>query len=216
MVVAGNVRQMRWAASAAIIGGLTAIAVTPTFAAAYFLAYPGSDPLPFWFGWAQPRLAPLRGLASYETYGRIYNVVYVLFLPLVVVLHRQHRDSSNPLERRGYIVLTVGLITTAIGVAGDYWSDGLGFMLEVPGLLLMTLGVILWGVGLVRGQVIPAIWGWLLTLCGPGAIASSALVSHAPSGPTLSFVCAWLAVGCLVLWDRNATAPMAASRRAGR
>ena len=43
---------MRWAGAAAMVGGLTAVVMTPVFATAYFLAYPGEDALPFWFATA--------------------------------------------------------------------------------------------------------------------------------------------------------------------
>lgn len=194
---------MRWAGSAAIVGGLTALAMTPPFATAYFLAYPGEDQLPFWFDSVVPRLDPLLSFASrdtvYETYGRMFNAIYLLLLPLVVVVHRAHGDSPSRLEKRGYLVLITGLAATTIGVAGDYWGNGIGFLVEAPGLLTMIVGVTMWGGGLVRGDVLPVSWAWLVCCCGPGAVASSVLIGHVPSGPTLAFAIVWLVVGCLML-----------------
>jgi len=189
--------------------------MTPPFATAYFLAYPGEDQLPFWFDSVKPRLDPLLTFASrdtvYETYGRIFNLVYLLFLPLVVGLHRAHDDSPSRPEKRGFIVLTCGLVATTIGVAGDYWGNGIGFPVEFLGLLSMIVGVTMWGVALVRAKVIPVQWAWLMIVCGPGAVALLVLIGHIPSGPSLSFAIVWLLVGCLILSARDTTAPAAAA-----
>ncbi|WP_332666429.1 hypothetical protein [Aeromicrobium sp.] len=196
-------RGMRWAGSAALVGGLTAIVLTPPFATAYFLAYPGEDVLPFWFDSAEPRLDPLITFASredvYATYGKIYNLAYVLFMPMVVALHRAHASSSSRLEKRGFVVLMAGLVATTVGVAGDYWGDGIGFALEVLGLLAVVVGVTIWGLALLRCRVVPRAWAWLLLVCGPGAFVSAGLIGHIPSGPTLSFAIAWLVVGCMLM-----------------
>lgn len=205
---------MRWAGSAAAIGGLTAILMTPPFATAYFLAYPGEDHLPFWFDSVEPRLGRLLTFASretvYETYGRMYNFIYLLLMPVVVALHRAQRDSPSRLEKSGYVALKWGLVATTVGVAGDYWGNGIGFLVELLGLLSMIVGVTIWGVALVRERVVPVQWAWLMILCGPGAVASLVLVGHLPSGPTLSFAIVWLLVGGLILSARDRTAPPAA------
>jgi hypothetical protein len=205
--------QMQSAGWAAIVGGVTAFLMTPLFATAYFLAYPGEDPLPFWYDAVRPRLDPLLTFASsetvYATYGRIYNLVFLLFIPVVVVMHGAHASSPSRLEKRGYAVLMCGLIATAVGVAGDYWGDGIGFGIELLGLLSMIVGVTVWGIALVRGKVVPASWAWLMVICGPAAIASLVFIGHVPSGPTISFAVVWFVVGCLVLSPSNTTAPAA-------
>ena len=186
-----------------MLGGVVAILLTPPFATAYFLAYPGEDTLPFWHDALEPRLDPLLTFASseavYATYGRVYNLVYLLFIPLVVVLHRAVAPAPGRLERRGYVVLVSGLIATTLGVAGDYWGNGIGFPLEVLGLLLMVVGVTMWGAALVPNEVVPDSWAWLLVSCGPAAFATTALAGHLPSGPTLSFAIGWLVLGCLLM-----------------
>jgi hypothetical protein len=182
---------------------VVAIALTPPFATAFFVAYPGEGPLPIWYDAVHPRLEPLITFAAsqtvYATYGRVYNLVYLLFIPVVLVVHRAHDRLPSRLEKRGYAVLVTGLIAATVGVAGDYWGDGLGFAVEVLGLLSMMVGVTMWGAGLVRARVVPALWARLMVMCGPGAAATLVLVGHLPSGPTLSFAFVWLLVGCLVL-----------------
>jgi hypothetical protein len=213
MATVRSAREMRWAGWGAIVGGLTATLVTPIFATAYFRAYPGEDPLPFWYESVEPRLDPLLTFASsetvYATYGRIYNVVYLLFIPIVVELHKAHRPSPNQLEKCGYAALTCALIATTLGVAGDYWSDGIGFGIELLGLLSMMVAVTVWGAALVRARVVPGLWAWLIVISGPGAIATLLLMGHLPSGPTLSFAIVWLVVGCLIVSSENSIASAA-------
>jgi hypothetical protein len=87
-------------------------------------------------------------------------------------------------------------MAATVGVAADYWGDGLGFGVE---LLLMMIGVTTWGGGLLRARVVPVLWAWLMVVCGPGAAVTLFLIGHVPSGPTLSFAIVWLVVGCLIL-----------------
>jgi hypothetical protein len=112
--------MMRWAGVAAIVGGMAAIVLTLPFAAAFFLAYPGESPLPFWFDSIEPRLDSQLTFASpddvYETYGRLY----ILLLPLVVAIHRDRGPLASRSEKRGFAVLSSRLGATALGVAGDY------------------------------------------------------------------------------------------------
>lgn len=201
-----NTPNVRWAGLAAIVGGVTAIVMTLPFATAFYLAYPGYNTLPFWFDSLEPRLDPLLTFASreevYATYGKIYNLVYLLLLPAVVALHRAHAPSSSRLEKRGFVVLRAGLVATAVGVAGDYWGNGIGFPVEVLGMLAMVVGVSMWGLALVRGRVVPRCWAWMFLACGPGALVSMGLVRHIPSGPTLSFAIVWMLVGSMLLSKR--------------
>lgn len=199
-----NPRSMRWAGLAAVLGGLTAIVLTPPFATAYFLAFPGEDALPFWFASLEPRLTSISsGDGVYGTYGRVYNLVYALFLPAVFGLHHLHRESGSRREKRGFVVLVVGLVATFVGVAGDYWANGIGFPIEVLGLLTMTIGVTIYGIALHRSRVVPRWCAWLFVACGPVAIVFAALIGHVPSGPTFPFALTWLAIGFMLLFNRG-------------
>lgn len=197
----------RWAGVAAIVGGLAAIVMTLPFATAYFLAFPGEDALPIWFASVEPRLNSLLTFSSrdgtYETYGRIYNLVYLLFLPAVGALHRAHARSPSRLEKRGYVVLVSGLVATTVGVAGDYWANGIGFGVEVLGLLAMMVGVTMYGLAMRRSKVVPGWWAWMFVACGPGGLATMALIGHIPSGPTLAFAIVWVVVGSMFLLGRG-------------
>lgn len=201
-----TLRVVRWAGLAAVVGSGLAIALTLPFATAYFLAYPG-DTLPFWFDAVEPRLEPQLTFADptsvYAIYGRLYNVVYVLLLPLVLAIHRSRRAVATPAQKRWFVVLVSGLVATALGVAGDYWGNGIGFLLEVLGLLTMMVGVTMWGLALLRGTS-PVRWAWVFVACGPGALGTLFVLGHVPSGPTLAFALAWLVAGVIVMSGRDA------------
>jgi len=185
------------------LAGLTAIVLTPPFATAYFLAYPGEDVLPFWVSTLEPRLQSLLGFASptevYQTYGRIFDLVYVLFLPAAFGLHHLHRGSNSRIEMRGFAVLVAGVVAAFVGVAGDYWANGIGFPIEVLGLLILAVGSTMYGVALLGAGVVPRWCAWSLVSCGPGALVFLLLIGHIPSGPTFPFAISWVTVGAMLL-----------------
>ncbi len=195
-----------WAGLVAILGGLTAITLTPPFATAYFSAYPGFDVPPFWLSLLKPALRPSLTFGSpvavYNFYGRIFNLVYLLFLPAAFGLHRLHQRASNRIEKWGFAILVVGLLGAFIGVAGDYWADGAGFFIELLGLLALAIGTTVYGIALLRSKVLPSGCAWLLVACGPGIFVFFPLIGHIPSGPTFPFAISWLVVGCMLLFKK--------------
>jgi hypothetical protein len=176
------------------------------FAAAYFHAYEGVDAHPFWLAPMERALAPLLEFASppavYETYGRIYAVVFVLYLPATIALHRLRSGRSSRLESVGFALVVGALVITAIGVAGDYWADGAGYTLELIGLLVLAVGSSVWGLGVRLVNAAPEWWTWLLIAVGPLAVAFLFVFGHLPSGPGLPVAGAWLLLGCLFLAGR--------------
>jgi len=200
-------KWISWAGLAALLGGLTAIILTAPFATAYFSAYPGFDIPPFWLPRLKSELGSLLTFASpvvvYNVYGRIFNLVYLLFLPAAFGLHHLHQGASSRIERWGFAILVVGLLATFIGVASDYWADGAGFFIELLGLLTLAIGATLYGVALLRSKVVPSWWAWLLAACGPGVFVFLPLIGHIPSGPTFLFAIAWLIVGYMLLFKQG-------------
>ncbi|HXH35855.1 MAG TPA: hypothetical protein VNJ54_15855 [Plantibacter sp.] len=199
---------------ASILGGLTAIVMTPPFATAYFLAYPGYDATPFWLSPLESRLHSLLVFSSpnevYETYGRIFDLVYLLFLPAIFALHHLHRESGGRMGRRGFAVLVAGLLATFFGVAGDYWANGIGFPLEVLGLLALAIGSTMYGVALLRSGVVPRWCAWSLVSYVPGAVRNVPDRTHS-KWPDIS-VRAHLGVGGIHAPGREGHRP--AARRA--
>jgi len=200
-------KWISWAGLAAMIGGILASILTPPFAVAYFSAYPGYDIPPFWLQSVRPMLRPFLTFGSsvevYNTYGRIYDFVYLLWLPAVFGLHHLHQVFSSRIEQWGFGLLVVGLLATFIGVAGDYWADGAGFLLSLLGLLILYIGTTLYGVAILRSNVIPRWCGWLLVSCLPGAFIFTWLIGHLPSGPTFPFAVSWLILGYILVFKKG-------------
>jgi hypothetical protein len=196
-------RWLRWAGAAAVVGGLLALVLTLPFALAFFRAYPGDDVPPTWLARLEPSLLPLMTFAPpvvvYNWYGRVYDLVYLLFLPATVGLHRLHPSNGSRLDRWGFGLLLSGLVLTFVGVAGDYWANGLTFVLSLLGLLVLAVGTTLYGLVLWRSRVLTRGLAWLFLACLPGIFISTWLLGHIPSGPTLPFALTWLALGA-ALW----------------
>lgn len=188
-----------WAGRSAQLGGALALLLTLPFASAYFAAYPGFDVPPFWVAPLKPGLAPLLSFADrvtvYNFYGRAYNVVYPLFLPAVFALRQRLAGGAGWLGAGGFWLTVAGLGAATVGVAGDYWLDGAGFMLEFFGLLIMNLGASLAGLAGLRRGGLPRGLSGLLAICFPGLFAVHFLIGHLPSGPTLLFAIAGLVLG---------------------
>lgn len=197
-----------------------AIALTPPFVTAYFSAYPGHNVPPFWIDSLKPALGSLLTFASpevvYDVYGRVFDVVYLLFLPAAFGLHHLHQGASSRIEKGGFGILVVGLLASFIGVAGDYWANGAGFFMELLGLLILAIGATLYGVALLRSKVIPSWSAWLLVACGPGAFvfvpltAMSSLPTYLyaislgfPEGPTFLFAISWVILGSMLFFNRG-------------
>lgn len=199
-----NPKWISWAGLAAIVGGMIALVLTAPFAIAYFAAYPGFDIPPAWIAIVRPVLKPILTFASpkavYNVYGRVYNVVYVLFLPATVGLHQMYEGACSRPERWGYRLLVIGLLAAIIGNAGDYWANGVGFILTVAGLLILSVGVTVYGVAALRSSLMPAWCAWLLIISGPGVFVGLSLIGHIPSGPSLPLALAWLVIGGVLVF----------------
>jgi len=197
-----------WAGWAAGLGGLVALVLTPPFATAYFLSYGVDETAPFWIDELKPRVRSWAGAMSpfdfYNRFGRVYDVVYLLMIPAFLVLHDLHRHLGSRLESRGFRAVMFGLVASFLGVAGDYWADGVGFPVEMLGLLVLALGSTAYGIALVRARVVPSWCGWMLVGCAPATVVAMFLVGHLPSGPTLPLAIVCVPLGFMLVLTRNA------------
>jgi hypothetical protein len=185
---------------AAIIGGLLAIALTPPAAVASFASYGWDEARPAWLDALRPRLGPLLGFAApvevYTTYGRLFAPAYLLLLLGLVGLHRARGRAAGRPGRWGAGALAAGLALAIVGVIGDYWGDGAGYPLTLLGLATLLAGSTVYGGALVRGRCAPAWAAWPLVVAGPaGFLLTFTLVPHIPSGATLLFAAACVALG---------------------
>jgi hypothetical protein len=202
--------RTRWAGLSALLGGALAVLLTLPLGLAYDEAYalPGEDP-PGWALAVKPLLGQLLTFDApstvYETYGRVFAMVYLLMLPGAVALHRLQRHAGIRFEFAGYVVLLAGLVLSGIGVAGDYWADGATFLVSVVGLLILFVGSLLYGIVTLRARILPRVCAWLMILAGAGGLPFTVLAwQHIPGGPTLLVACAFILVG-YILWRGDGT-----------
>lgn len=186
----------RLAGLAAFIAALTALLISPPFAAAYFRAYPGYEVPPFW--WSDflrtfPDLLQFAASPSvYKFYGRMYSLAIPLSLPAVLELRKRIPTSSRSMiwARR---IFTSGLAIFGLGVIGDYWPDqesfwiGLGFLFELVGLLILWIGAFLYGIGANRTEASLRWIGSGLIGIAPLGLLGILLLAHIPSGPLLGY-----------------------------
>lgn len=208
--------RSRGAGVLAIVGGSLALVLTIPFSAAFHVAYPGFNELPVWFHALRPVLAPLLEFGDstdvYATYGRIYDLVYLCLLPAALVARRRYSLGRSRAGLLGYRLTIAGLVAAFIGVAGDYWADGLGYPLELLGLLALAVGCTLLGMAWRRGAA-PAPVAWLFMACGPAYAPGFLLVGHVPSGPTLPIAIAFIGLG--IALSRRSDTPMRDGTRLG-
>jgi hypothetical protein len=196
-------KWISWAGVGAMIGGLVAIALTPPFAVAYFKAYPGSDVPPFWIEPIKPILGSLLTFGPptvvYLTYGRVYNIVYLLLLAGVFGLHAYHQGSRSRLEKWAFYLQVAALITIFIGVVGDYWASSVDlFLVGWLGLLVLSIGTTIYGIALLRSNVLPRWCAWLFVAGVPALFIFQLLIWQVPSGLTFPFAVLWLIVGYMM------------------
>jgi hypothetical protein len=193
-------RLLRWRGVAAVLGGSMALALTPPFASAYYLAY---DVPPPWVHALRPLLGALLDGAPittvYAVYGRWFAVVYLLALPGFQGLRQLQQPPPRSLTEISWKALALALILSCIGVSGDYWFNGAGWTLTLLGLLALLLTTTVYGIALLRARIMPAWVGWSLVITGLGGFASSLLTGHIPSGPTIAPAVGWICIGVLLL-----------------
>jgi hypothetical protein len=151
--------QVRSTGLAAMAGGALGLLCAPLYSLAYFATDAGapsaeSASVQAWAEPARDLLAPLLTFASpdtvYLTYGKLFLFVWIGMLPGLVGLHARHAGYAGWLERWGFRASLVGLLLLTIGAVGAYWlelGETVFVAFLVPGLLLLTFGATLFGLG---------------------------------------------------------------------
>ncbi len=120
--------------------------------------------------WASPD-------AVYLTYGKIWFPVFAAFTACAFVLYR--RRGPVGFEKFAWRLALFGYCWACVAVLVTYWTQwthetkvlDLAFIiLDVPGLLLSTVGSTTLGIVLLRRGFRPRVTGWLLALSLPLAI----------------------------------------------
>jgi hypothetical protein len=205
----------RLASLAAVLAALTALLISPPFAAAYFRAYPGYGAPPFWWSDFLRTFPDLLQFAAppsvYQFYGRIYSLAIPLSLPAVLELRKRIPTVSRSMiwARR---IFTGGLALFGLGVIGDYWPDqesfwiGLGFSFELLGSLMLWIGAFMYGIGANRSESALRGTGSGLIGIAPLGLLGILLLAHIPSGPLLGYFILMLLWGAGLILDRDQAA----------
>jgi hypothetical protein len=191
---------------AAMAGGALGLLCAPLYSLAYFAqddVAPSAESASVQ-AWAEPSrdlLAPLLTFASpdtvYLTYGKLLLFAWIGMLIGLVGLHARQAGHGGRLERWGFRASLVGLVLLTIGAVGAYWlglveASFAAFL--VPGLLLLTFGATLFGLGTWRAGVAPRTGAWLLIVGGfPGTFVISELATL--GGGLVLLYLAWLVLG---------------------
>lgn len=193
----------KWGGVSGLAGGILACLLTPLMSIGYYRAYGGHETPPFWMASVAPHFEFLFDLADertvYAAFGKLFSVVYILFLPGVWALHRRQSKAASKLEKFGFGFLTLALLVSFVGVGFDYWGIRAGWTIELLGMLLLQLGATVYGAASLRLKIIPLFPALLLTAAIPLVIASFLLFKQIPSAPTLPFAVASLLTGVYII-----------------
>ncbi|MGH3129998.1 MAG: hypothetical protein ACRDNX_04195 [Gaiellaceae bacterium] len=205
--------QVRLTGLAAIVGGVLGVLVSPLYSLAYFAGdeAPVDTESALVQAWAEPArdlLGPLLTFASpddvYLTYGKLFLFVWMGMLAGLVGLHARHAGRGGRLERWGFRASFLGLLLLVIGAFGAYWMElveasFVAFL--VPGLLLLTFGATLFGLGTWRAGVAPRTGALLLVVGGfPGTFLISEIATL--GGGLVLVYLAWVVLGH-ALWSER-------------
>jgi hypothetical protein len=195
-----------------LIGAMIGIGVSLLLNAAYSATSAGADlSVPPW----QSALERIAGSALtfgsaddvYQWYGRVLVLVLAALMVGLYGLYSNQGAVSNGKPRRsvvlGYRLAMIGLALALVGNFGDYWLR-LGTILAhvffvvgtVLGLLLVAIGLILFGVGGLRGGTLARPVAWALIMWFPLAIVLALLgMENLPSLLLLPLSVAWAITG---------------------
>lgn len=190
---------------ALVVAGTTCLAVTPSFALAYFAAYGlsiGESPPPWlsgsdWLTWSLGS----DPVSSYNRHGVLFGMA--LFV-VVAALTRlvSARKNKGPRELRGCWLTVGGLGAVATGSLLEYgvpesvFDAGYGFGLELLGFLSIGIGTIVLGLAIRRESAAGRVESTAVALVGPvGVVAGTAITGHLPSGPALLLIATAIVIG---------------------
>ncbi len=219
--------HIRWGGLVAMLGGVLAIILTPFATFAGWLAGPARTyPDMPWAQLVEPLVTPFLGFGTYEevyaTYGKVFLLIYLLFMIGLVSLHARISGRAGRLEERGFRVALLGLVMNLIGNVADYWLGeevlhqplwGMSFAIgTLLGTLVYIVGSVLLGVAILRTRVLPRWSGWTLIIAPTlGIVLGLWLVRHLPSGLVMPVGLGWILLG-YALWSEDSLP----GRREGR
>ncbi len=201
--MADFVRVTSWTAA---VAGIVALLLSPFFAAAYLATEDGADEPPA-FAWDDAFRNAMGDSFGYDDPDQAYQMYGMLSwtMPLAILagayaLHAHQVQAGRKAEPIGFWGLVAGAALTLVGTVVVFYislSDVTFFAFLVPGMLLMILGCLVFGIGTIRAKVAPAAIGWLLAVGGPLQIVLSSVLGHNP----LAFMFVLIAVVWAGFWS---------------
>lgn len=108
----------------------------------------------------------------------LFVVPYALSLGGVLGLHAVHLDHASRLERIGAWSSVIGMAVTLVGQVGIITDTDLLTRLVLPaGVVIWLLGLVLFGIAMVRARVLPAWVGIAIALSQPLAVLAGLVLS---------------------------------------
>src|SRR5215210_1867184 len=216
-----------------MMGGVLGIVLTPPATFAFWLANPNQTGLPEYpdMPWAQltePLVTPFLGFGTYEevyaTYGKVFFLVYLLFLIGLASLRARVGEHLGRSGKRGFKLAFIGLAMNLVGNVGDYWLGekvlgqplwGISFTIgTLLGTLVYIVGSVILGRAILRTSVLPHWSGWTLIVAPTLGIALALLVViHLPSALVLPVGISWMLIGYAIWSGRGASAQQPAHMR---
>jgi hypothetical protein len=216
MKMSETMKSTKQAGVIALIGAVTGIGVSVLLNAAYSSTPDGAGlTVPPWQPALEQIAAPALTFAPaidvYHFYGRLVFLVLAAFTVSVFLLSANQRADFNEKPSRiqtwGFRLAMTGLVLTVVGNLGDYWVS-VGEIIDlvafvggtVLGLLLLAIGLVLFGVAGLRSASLPKPAAWALMLWFPFTFLLFLVgMANLPAAPLLSLSLAWGITGISIV-----------------
>ncbi|GAC1540755.1 MAG: hypothetical protein NVS2B7_13110 [Herpetosiphon sp.] len=217
-------KLLRWGGVAAMVAGVLGLVLTPLATFAGWLAGPDQTMPPqypdmLWARLIKPLVTPFLGFGTYEevyaTYGKVFFLVYVLFLLGLVALRAAVGPDLSRSGTQGFKLARIGLAMNLLGNVGDYWLGkrvlgqplwGIAFAVgTLLGTLVYMSGSVILGRAILQTTLLPRWTGWTLSIAPTlGIVVGSLVIRHLPSALVLPVGLGWLLLG-YGLWSGRGT-----------
>lgn len=200
-----------------MLGGVLGILLTAMTTAAYYSQAWSQAGAPLWVQMLQSRLNSLLTFAPpevvYQTYGKGFFLVFLLFLAGLLGLRAQAHLGLDPRGKLGFNIIFIGLVLSLVGNVSDYWLGEsvarpisiVGFVIGTEiGYLVYLAGALLLGRALLRTSLLPHWSLWPLMVAPPLGIFFTALIGQIPSGLIFPISLSWLIMGYALRSDQDA------------
>lgn len=108
----------------------------------------------------------------------IWFVPFAFTVLTFIYMHRVQQPARNAVERYTFYALMIGSALVALGNTGLTLNNPTLSKLGFPtGAIIWIVGMLLYGIGILRAKVLPKYAGWALILFEPGSILTGLALS---------------------------------------